>query len=413
MNRLRWSRSPYLLQHADNPVDWWPVGREAFAASRSAGRARPALGRVRRLPLVPRDGARVVRGRRRRPRCSTRTSSRSRSTGRSGRTSTRSTWHATQALTGQGGWPMTVFLTPDRRPSTPAPTSRRRRGTGCRRSGRCSRRSATAWRDRRDEVRRSARPASSAQLAERARRGAPGGLSSTADWPRPWRRWRQELRRGARRVRRRAQVPAVDGAGGPAARRRRATALIDGRPDPGGDGPRRNLRPARRRLRPLQRRRRLGGAALREDALRQRAAARGLRALVAAHRRPAGRAGGRARRRLAAARDAHRRRAPSPPAWTPTPSTSGSPAGGRVLRLDAGPARRACSAPRTATWAADAFTVTAAGHLRGRRSTLQLLRRTRRPAAAGRRPGPAAGGARTAVRVRAGTTRWSRPGTAG
>jgi uncharacterized protein YyaL (SSP411 family) len=27
--RLRESTSPYLLQHADNPVDWWPWGHEA------------------------------------------------------------------------------------------------------------------------------------------------------------------------------------------------------------------------------------------------------------------------------------------------------------------------------------------------------------------------------------------------
>ena len=26
-NRLAQSTSPYLLQHADNPVDWWPWGR--------------------------------------------------------------------------------------------------------------------------------------------------------------------------------------------------------------------------------------------------------------------------------------------------------------------------------------------------------------------------------------------------
>ena len=31
MNRLRNSTSPYLLQHADNPVDWWPWCDEAFA----------------------------------------------------------------------------------------------------------------------------------------------------------------------------------------------------------------------------------------------------------------------------------------------------------------------------------------------------------------------------------------------
>ena len=44
------------------------------------------------------------------------------------------------------------------------------------------------------------------------------------------------------------------------------------------------------RLRPLQRRRGMGGAALREDALRQRLAARRVRPLVASHAQPAGRA---------------------------------------------------------------------------------------------------------------------------
>ncbi len=30
MNRLKDEKSPYLLQHADNPVDWYPWGPEAF-----------------------------------------------------------------------------------------------------------------------------------------------------------------------------------------------------------------------------------------------------------------------------------------------------------------------------------------------------------------------------------------------
>ncbi|MEJ3405131.1 thioredoxin domain-containing protein [Rathayibacter sp. YIM 133350] len=34
MNRLAASASPYLLQHADNPVDWWPWGADAFAEAR-------------------------------------------------------------------------------------------------------------------------------------------------------------------------------------------------------------------------------------------------------------------------------------------------------------------------------------------------------------------------------------------
>jgi uncharacterized protein YyaL (SSP411 family) len=30
-NRLASATSPYLLQHADNPVDWWEWGSEPFA----------------------------------------------------------------------------------------------------------------------------------------------------------------------------------------------------------------------------------------------------------------------------------------------------------------------------------------------------------------------------------------------
>ena len=33
-NRLKSEKSPYLLQHADNPVDWYPWGEEAFAKAR-------------------------------------------------------------------------------------------------------------------------------------------------------------------------------------------------------------------------------------------------------------------------------------------------------------------------------------------------------------------------------------------
>src|SRR3954447_16184941 len=34
-NRLADATSPYLLQHKDNPVDWWPWGPEAFAEARA------------------------------------------------------------------------------------------------------------------------------------------------------------------------------------------------------------------------------------------------------------------------------------------------------------------------------------------------------------------------------------------
>ncbi|HJT99284.1 MAG TPA: DUF255 domain-containing protein, partial [Rhodanobacteraceae bacterium] len=37
-NRLARETSPYLRQHADNPVDWWPWGEEALAAARAANK---------------------------------------------------------------------------------------------------------------------------------------------------------------------------------------------------------------------------------------------------------------------------------------------------------------------------------------------------------------------------------------
>ncbi|MFO0768304.1 MAG: DUF255 domain-containing protein [Nitrospiraceae bacterium] len=54
--------SPYLLQHARNPVDWYPWGPEA---SRKPLRLlpHPAIDRLLLLPLVPRDGAGVLRKR--------------------------------------------------------------------------------------------------------------------------------------------------------------------------------------------------------------------------------------------------------------------------------------------------------------------------------------------------------------
>lgn len=36
-NRLAYATSPYLLQHADNPVDWWEWGPDAFDEARRRG----------------------------------------------------------------------------------------------------------------------------------------------------------------------------------------------------------------------------------------------------------------------------------------------------------------------------------------------------------------------------------------
>ena len=37
-NRLAKETSPYLLQHAENPVDWYPWGDEAFALAKATGK---------------------------------------------------------------------------------------------------------------------------------------------------------------------------------------------------------------------------------------------------------------------------------------------------------------------------------------------------------------------------------------
>ena len=41
MNRLARERSPYLLQHAQNPVDWFPWNDEAFARARAEDKPIP------------------------------------------------------------------------------------------------------------------------------------------------------------------------------------------------------------------------------------------------------------------------------------------------------------------------------------------------------------------------------------
>ena len=38
MNRLADETSPYLRQHKDNPVDWYPWGDEAFAEAKASDR---------------------------------------------------------------------------------------------------------------------------------------------------------------------------------------------------------------------------------------------------------------------------------------------------------------------------------------------------------------------------------------
>ena len=178
MNRLKDSTSPYLLQHADNPVDWWPWCEAAFeeAARRdvpvmlSVGyaachwchvMAHESFEDPETAELLNEHVVAVKVDREERPDVDS------------------VYMTATQALTGQGGWPMTVFMTPAQEPffaGTYFPRDRFRQlilGV------------AQAWRDQRDGVTGQARQVATA-LAENqaavteALRGAdPGAATGT------------------------------------------------------------------------------------------------------------------------------------------------------------------------------------------------------------------------------------------
>jgi uncharacterized protein len=115
MNRLTTATSPYLLQHADNPVDWWQWGEEAFAEARrrdvpvllSVGYAACHWCHVMAhesfedpaTAAVVNDSVVAIK------------------VDREERPDVDAVYMAaTQAMTGQGGWPMTVFMTPDGEP---------------------------------------------------------------------------------------------------------------------------------------------------------------------------------------------------------------------------------------------------------------------------------------------------------
>ena len=192
-------------------------------------------------------------------------------------------------MTGRGGWPMTVFLTPDGRPfygGTYFPPERPPRDAGFPPRARGDR--AAPGETRADEVRRVGAAAAAAQLGEH---GAGRGAAPSCSTPRL-------LDATRPRSSRRSSTRANGGFGGAPkfpqpmtlefllrcarATRRRRDALRHGRRTRcDADGARRHLRPARRRLPSLLGRRALAGAALREDAVRQRAARPRLPARVA------------------------------------------------------------------------------------------------------------------------------------
>ena len=220
----------------------------------------PAERRLRRLPLVPRHGARVLRGRRGRGYlnehfvCI--------KVDREERPDVDAVYmEATQAMTGPGR--LADDLRADAGPasrSSAARTSHRSTAPGCRRSVGCSSRSSTPGP-------RDARRSSSAgadvvrELSERATSPLTGAGITEAALDAAARELAERAQRRDRRLRRRAAVPAVDGLGVPAAPRRAdwiGAQPRDRRDHLRADGARRHVRPARRRLCPLLRGRRAG-----------------------------------------------------------------------------------------------------------------------------------------------------------
>ncbi|HKV30716.1 MAG TPA: thioredoxin domain-containing protein, partial [Candidatus Dormibacteraeota bacterium] len=114
-NRLAQETSPYLLEHADNPVDWYPWGPEALARARTEHKpillsigysachwchvmARESFEDPQTAALMNRDFVAIKVDREERPDLD------------------QVYMRAVQGMTGSGGWPMTVFLLPDGTP---------------------------------------------------------------------------------------------------------------------------------------------------------------------------------------------------------------------------------------------------------------------------------------------------------
>lgn len=114
-NRLKKEKSPYLLQHAHNPVDWYPWGEDAFRKAKSEDK--PVFLSIgystchwchvmERESFEDQEIARVLNE-----------SYVSIKVDREERPDVDSTYmDVCQMMTGSGGWPLTIIMRPDRKP---------------------------------------------------------------------------------------------------------------------------------------------------------------------------------------------------------------------------------------------------------------------------------------------------------
>ncbi|MGA2520191.1 MAG: thioredoxin domain-containing protein, partial [Acidimicrobiales bacterium] len=155
MNRLAEETSPYLRQHAANPVDWYPWGDEAFARARAEDRpvllsigysachwchvmAHESFEDAHIAEVLNAGFVSVKVDREERPDVDA------------------VYMEAVLALSGHGGWPMTVFLTPDGRPFFAGTYFPPHDGRGLPSFRRVLGAVSDAWHERRDEVERQA-----------------------------------------------------------------------------------------------------------------------------------------------------------------------------------------------------------------------------------------------------------------
>ena len=154
MNRLAGATSPYLLQHAENPVDWYEWGDEAFERARAEDKpllvsvgysschwchvmAHESFESETTAPLMNELFVNVKVDREERPDVDA------------------VTMEATVGMTGSGGWPTTVFMTPDGKPFYAGRTSPEPRH-GIPSFPELLRAVAETWRERRDDIERQA-----------------------------------------------------------------------------------------------------------------------------------------------------------------------------------------------------------------------------------------------------------------
>ncbi|MBW2259587.1 MAG: thioredoxin domain-containing protein, partial [Deltaproteobacteria bacterium] len=114
-NRLIGEKSPYLLQHADNPVDWYPWGEEAFQKAKKEDKpvflsigyatchwchvmAHESFEDEEVARLLNQHFVAIKVDREERPDID------------------KIYMHVCQSLTGSGGWPLSIFMTPERKP---------------------------------------------------------------------------------------------------------------------------------------------------------------------------------------------------------------------------------------------------------------------------------------------------------